>query len=240
MGITIAYDVTKHGMFPNIVGNVAVRVQKQSGTIRPIDLGVNRGNDGEKKVHIKVFVSEGQQEFYGNLIEHIETELKPSGIDFEEIPKIVVKGRKGLPSKTFLHLNIQARVFIERADGGGSLATALCADTIIEKPEGVKIDKEDYTKVQAFIDEVRTYLLAPNVFVTERTADQLFLYCALAEGQSKLAVTRLSPKNRSQHLETIIDVVRMFLPDVAVTKTDLSEDSFELEITGIGLQNQLD
>ena len=75
MGIVIGYEVRKHGQFPSVIGTVAAKVQKLTGTIKPIDLGVDRGNGGEKKTHIKVFVTEGQKEFFSNIFEQIQTEL---------------------------------------------------------------------------------------------------------------------------------------------------------------------
>ena len=59
MGVIIGYEVRKHGQFPSVIGTVAAKVQKLKDTIKPIDLGVDRGNGGEKKTHIKVFVTEG-------------------------------------------------------------------------------------------------------------------------------------------------------------------------------------
>ena len=76
-----AGDGAPRVVFPSVVGNIVVKTKKLSEPIHPIetrpykvdaaiDLGPDRGNDGQKKLHIKVFTSvfqtEGAEDDYKN------------------------------------------------------------------------------------------------------------------------------------------------------------------------------
>ena len=93
--------------------------------------------------------------------------------------------------------------------------------------------------VSFFVKEIKECLLRdPRAAVSDELADQLMIYCALAEGKSTLVVTERLPENKTLHLDTQIALLKQFLPDLKVTKTMLEEDLFTLEIEGVGFCNE--
>lgn len=89
-----------------------------------------------------------------------------------------------------------------------------------------------------FVAEICENMLGdPRAMVNERTADQLLVYMALAEGTSKMTVCSLSEKHRSLHLQTQIELLKMFMPTLDIKSEQLSETVTTYEVTGIAFKN---
>ncbi|TNV73051.1 hypothetical protein FGO68_gene3159 [Halteria grandinella] len=219
MGVGVEYEIKKHGLFPDIVGEVEVTIKKLESQLKPIDL-VERGKLLGCTVHVTttdkfhpIYTDLFKPQFAALFRDKVSATAELT-IKDEDCPIKKQGSAKVLAITAILHFEqptcLQANILLDNCD-----------------------DARGETLAKELIEQLLLLTATPNVCTDEYFADQLLVFMALAEGTS-----RLTCKELSLHAETIIELLRQFVPeiDIQVSQVGDGEGKYTMvTVKGLGL-----
>ncbi len=103
--------------------------------------------------------------------------------------------------------------------------TCLQVNVLIDKPDNIKSPE---TLPVSFVKQIIEVLKNESMVTDEYHTDQLLVFMALAEGQSKIACGELS-----LHSQTIVELLRIFKPEINISVEQVGESNNLITVNGI-------
>lgn len=224
MGCHATLDTVKPGYFPDVIGEVALTIKSlaEGEALKPIDL---LERQGPLRIIIHSNASCAQSLIYFNnvfkssLVAQLEKNgVSPECVTFNEpvsFPPIKGKAKTLAVTAVLQYDNL----------------TCLTASALVDGTSQLHNNRKDYAEELA--TEI-TMLANSPACVDEHHTDQLLVYMAMAEGLSRMKAL----KPLSLHTQTMLALLPMFRPDLAITTSEPSgEEAVMIEVKGLAMKN---
>eukprot|EP00347_Sterkiella_histriomuscorum_P009638 403340443 len=214
MGINIDYEIESQGIFPDIVGQINLKINKQQEKIKSIQL-LERGKLQSIDIYmdstIGLLQTYYKDEFQPKVIQKLEELLVDQGVSIKFVesnsPINIPKGSKSQVLLVTAVLNYQNDTCIQ-------------AHALIEKSNFRKTNH-----VEDFLKDLKQEMSNQLVTMDEYHTDQMLIFMALAEGTSAIICQEYSlhTQTRLMGLDFKFEIIKTIIKLILIIIKSMSE-----------------
>ena len=193
MGINLKYTMIKRGFYPFGGGKITVDIDGFT-ELKPIIM-TERGKLKEIKIY-SVYTYDDHIAFHKNLVEKVKEKYSDlfAGEESDFVDKTYQKGKRAKYKVTYIVVTSETGS-IQKVESFWDIKNHYCP--------GIEIEK--------MLKELDEIVANDKVAIDEHHSDQLLVYMALANGESKITV-----KDLSLHFQSMCHILPIFLHDVKI------------------------